>query len=356
MAKAKKAESVPKAMQEKFDRIVAITDGFSQAHLNDEYAQLIRFAVAALCRKRPSPVAKGRDRSWACGVTHALGMVNFLFDPSQEPHISAGDLYKAFGVSQSTGQAKSKTVRDILKMYQMDPNWSLPSNIDRNPMVWMLEVNGFIMDIRSAPRELQEMAFNQGLIPYIPDDGPVGSVEKVSDKKTGKAKAGKAKADKASTIASTNSLYVLDVNLMGGPISDDFIEKNPFVQRTIEIKGNQTLADLHQAIFDAFDREEEHLYEFQVGGQRPNDPNAERYGPNFPGGGFEELEFQDAAEASLASLGLSPEDIFGYHFDFGDDWWHQINVMEVQDKAPKGKYPKVTKREGASPPQYDDAL
>ena len=40
--------------------------------------------------------------------------------------------------------------------------------MDDNPMVWMLEVNGFLMDIRSAPRELQEVAFAEKLIPYIP--------------------------------------------------------------------------------------------------------------------------------------------------------------------------------------------
>ena len=43
---------------------------------------------------------------------------------------------------------------------------------------------------------------------------------------------------------------------------------------------------------------------------------------------------------------------FGYWFDFGDDWWHQINVEAIEDKVPRGKFPKVTKREGKSPPQY----
>jgi len=43
---------------------------------------------------------------------------------------------------------------------------------------------------------------------------------------------------------------------------------------------------------------------------------------------------------------------FGYWFDFGDDWWHQINVVATEDAAPRGKYPKVTKRVGKSPPQY----
>ena len=43
-----------------------------------------------------------------------------------------------------------------------------------------------------------------------------------------------------------------------------------------------------------------------------------------------------------------------YWFDFGDDWWHQINVLAIDDKVPKGKYPKVVKRIGKSPPQYVD--
>ncbi len=170
MAQVKKLENVPKSMQEKYRSIIEITDDFSATSLNEEYAQLIRYATAALCRKRPSPLIRGKVNSWACGITHALGMVNFLFDKSQSPYVGASDLYKAFKIGQSTGQGKSKEVRDILGMYQMDANWSLPSKLDSNPMVWMLSVNGMIMDIRSLPREIQEEAFEKGLIPYIPDD------------------------------------------------------------------------------------------------------------------------------------------------------------------------------------------
>lgn len=340
MAKAKQSENVPKAMQEKFDCIVAITDEFAQQHLNGEYAQLIRLATAALCRKRPSPLGKGRDRTWACGITHAIGMINFLFDASQTPHISAGELYEAFGVGASTGQAKSKQVRDTLKMSQFDSDWGLPSKIDSNPLVWMLEVNGFIVDMRSASRELQEIALAKGLIPYIPGDNGEPEVKTVDKTAAG----------------SPNALYALEVNLLGGPVTDDFIKQNPVICRTIEIKGSNTLADLHDIIFEAFDREEEHLYEFQVGGKRPNDPNADLYGPKLPSemasDDFSEMSWQDAAKASLASLCLSKDAVFGYRFDFGDDWWHQINVLEARDKAPKGKYPKVTERIGNSPPQY----
>jgi hypothetical protein len=164
-----KSEKVPKALQARFDEIVAITDAFSAEHLNGEYRQLIRYAVAALCRKRPSPVATGKANTWACGVTHAIGSVNFLFDPSQTPRIKAGDLYRAFGISQGTGQGKSKLVRDAIKMGQMDPDWTLPSRIADNPMVWLVMVDGMVVDIRRMPRALQEAAFAKGLIPYVPE-------------------------------------------------------------------------------------------------------------------------------------------------------------------------------------------
>lgn len=170
MGQVKKSENVPKSMQEKYKAIVELTDCFSEENLNEEYTQLIRYAVAALCRKRPSPLEKGKTNSWACGVTHAIGMVNFLFDKSQTPHIGAADLYEKFGVARNTGQGKSKTIRDYLGMYQSDPNWTLASNLDSNLMAWMLSVNGMIVDIRTMSREAQEIALEKGLIPYITDD------------------------------------------------------------------------------------------------------------------------------------------------------------------------------------------
>lgn len=125
-------------------------------------------AAAALCRKRPSPLASRRINSWACGIVYALGFVNFLFDKSQSPHMSAADLCAAFGVAKGTGAAKSKEVRDALNMIQMDPNWYLPSQMDDNMMAWMIMVNGLIVDARRLPLEIQEIAYQKGLIPYVP--------------------------------------------------------------------------------------------------------------------------------------------------------------------------------------------
>ena len=173
MPQVKKSESVPQVMEAIYQQIIALTDEFSKTYLNAEYGQLIRYATAALCRKRPSPLVKGKINTWACGITYAIGFVNFLFDRSQEPSLSAAELCGAFGVSNSTGAAKAKVVRETLKFSRLDPDWCLPSKLDSNPMAWMIMVNGLIVDARYVPREIQVLAYEKGLIPYVPDELPL---------------------------------------------------------------------------------------------------------------------------------------------------------------------------------------
>jgi hypothetical protein len=150
--------------------VVGLTDAFCKEYLNEEYAEMCRKLATSLVRKRPSPLLKGSPPSWASGIVRIIGRANFLDDPSQMPHMKLVEIDKAFGVGQSTGQNKSNEIRKLLKIHQFDPKWTLPSRMDDNPLVWMLEVNGFLIDIRDAPREAQEIAFEKGLIPYIPAD------------------------------------------------------------------------------------------------------------------------------------------------------------------------------------------
>lgn len=161
---------VPAAMRDKYDEIVAITDRVCAEHLNEDYAYLCRKATAALSRKRPSPLNSGRAKSWAAGVAYAIAQTNFLFDKTQTPHMTASELVEALGVGAGTASGKAKEVRDALDLYMMDPHYSLPSLVDSNPMIWLLSVNGMIVDVRTAPREVQEIAYEKGLIPYIPAD------------------------------------------------------------------------------------------------------------------------------------------------------------------------------------------
>lgn len=164
------SESVPKQMQPIYDQIVTITDAFCREHLSGEYAQMCRKLAAALSRKRPSPLARGRIETWSCGIVYAIGSVNFLSDKSFAPYMRMDDLCALMGVSKSTGANKASEIRKLFGMYQFDPTWTLPSLMDQNPMAWMIMVNGLIIDARHAPREIQEEAFRKGLIPYIPGE------------------------------------------------------------------------------------------------------------------------------------------------------------------------------------------
>jgi hypothetical protein len=161
-------EKIPKSMADKFASITTLTDSFCERHLNDEYRSMIRRAVAALARKRPSPLLKGKENVWAAAAVHAVGRINFLDDYSQLPHCKPKVIYEFFGIAESTGQNKSKEIRDLLNMEPMSPAWTLSSRLADNPMVWMLQVNGLIVDIRHESLELQQAAYEQGLIPFIP--------------------------------------------------------------------------------------------------------------------------------------------------------------------------------------------
>lgn len=162
-------DDVPPEFRERFSEIVALTDDFCDRFLNDEYKQVCRKTAFALCQKG-SPVLRGKPASWACGITYAVGRVNFLTDPSQTPHMKAEEIARGFGISPATMHAKSRIIWNGLDLMLLDPDFTLASRADQNPLIWMLKVNGMMTDIRFAPRGAQVAAYEQGLIPYIPAD------------------------------------------------------------------------------------------------------------------------------------------------------------------------------------------
>lgn len=159
---------VPAALRETVDRLLARIDPFCARHLNEDYCTLIHAAVAALARKRPSPLLTGRDASWCAGVVHAIGSANFLFDSTQSPHCSAATIADHFGVATSTSHNHAKKVRDLLKITPLSPRWCLPSLLESSDIPWILEVDGFLRDIRTLPLDVQLQACAKGLIPYVP--------------------------------------------------------------------------------------------------------------------------------------------------------------------------------------------
>ena len=151
------------------DKILFLIEPFCQKYLNEEYWDLCENMSLDLYEIL-MPLEKGKPQSWASGIVHAIGMINFLQDPSFTPYVESSKIAEAFGVSQNTMLSKSKIIRDEFDIIPLDPRWCLRSLLTDNPLVWMYNVDGLIMDIRNAPREVQEQAYEDGLIPFIPAD------------------------------------------------------------------------------------------------------------------------------------------------------------------------------------------
>ena len=164
-----KEPPIPAVARPAHDAIVGLTDAFCREHLNEEFEAMCRRLAGVLARKRPSPLVSGKPETWACGIVRTIGWVNFLDGGSDKPYMKLTAIDKAFGVAESTGQGKSKTIRSMLKIRQFDHRWTLPSRMDEDPTLWMIEFNGFVLDARLLKREFQEEALRKGLIPYIPD-------------------------------------------------------------------------------------------------------------------------------------------------------------------------------------------
>jgi len=149
--------------------------------------------------------------------------------------------------------------------------------------------------------------------------------------------------------ANTDKIYVLKVALDGCRR----------IWRRIAIRGDQTLGDLHQEIFDAFERYDEHLYTFYLAPKTVKLTRASAYrnGKRYSHpGALDNLwhgEAKNAEETTIASLCLSEKQVILYLFDFGDDWWHVITVEKVDaDPATAAYYPSVIAERGEAPAQY----
>jgi hypothetical protein len=140
MARIKRQPSkeppIPGTARPAHDAIVDLTDAFCREHLNEEYEAMCRRLAGVLARKRPSPLVSGKPETWACGIVRTIGWVNFLDDSSRKPHMKMTTIDEAFGVGESTGPGKSKAIRTMLTIRQLDHRWMLASRMESRRYRW----------------------------------------------------------------------------------------------------------------------------------------------------------------------------------------------------------------------------
>lgn len=124
------------------------------------------------------------------------------------------------------------------------------------------------------------------------------------------------------------------------------LEWKPDVWRRIEMRGDQTLEDLHDAIQDAFGWDNDHLYSFYLSG-KAFDERTEYCSP------YADCE-RHVSSYRLENIPLKPRKKLLYLFDYGDELRHTVTVEAITRGGvePRKKYPRIAERHGRNVQQY----
>ncbi|MBA3480228.1 MAG: plasmid pRiA4b ORF-3 family protein [Pirellulales bacterium] len=309
---------VPEEHQALYEEIVSLIDRFCEERLNEEYRKLCRKAAAALCQDR-SPAVRGKRAGWASGVVYAIGWVNFLNDPSQEPHVRSEEIAKWFGVSMATMQSKSKVIREGLNLSPFDPNFTLSSRMAGNPLASMLNIGGFLEAL-------------QGTL-----GGAAGSTHeplRIAADGGGAPQGGWVRTRQASAATPSADVFQIKITLK---------DVKPAVWRRVQTP-DCTLEELHDVIQTAMGWHNCHMHEFQVGETR------------FVTAAMD--EFEEAPEGSrreadvlLSELFAAGAKKFNYMYDFGDGWEHAIAIEKTLARSSKNDAPMCLAGARACPPE-----
>lgn len=181
------------------------------------------------------------------------------------------------------------------------------------------------------------------------------------------------------------TIYRFRVYLLPNPPME--FEPETEVWRDIEADGSHTLIDLHEAIFDAYDRDDTHAYEFLTRDEHGIATRSYAHPQMYTGDEswppmdddeidrflehaipedasqeakqrFRELrknppDERNAAGTTIDDLDLDDSQSLFYEFDFGDGWEHHIDIEEIRQGSLDGG-PIVVDEQGEAPPQYPE--
>ncbi len=124
-------------------------------------------------------------------------------------------------------------------------------------------------------------------------------------------------------------LYQIKVTLRG-------IE--PPIWRRFQVPRDILLDELHLVLQRVMGWDNYHMYQFIIKRQYYGQP-------------FEELEMEDATQTKLGQVVGRAGAKFGYEYDFGDSWEHELHVEKTMTVDPGKSYPVCTDGQRACPPE-----
>lgn len=119
------------------------------------------------------------------------------------------------------------------------------------------------------------------------------------------------------------------------------VRSKPPIWRRLQVPESMTLSDLHVVIQVSMGWQNAHLHEFEVKGERFSE-----FDEDIESGA------RDSASVTLRDLGLRRKNQkLTYHYDFGDDWLHEIVIESALPVDPDVKLPLCLTGRQACPPE-----
>lgn len=146
-----------KDIKERENKLLEMTGVFCSQKLDDDYFQLSEKLIKKMARKRDVPFKRGKLEIWAAAVVYTIGSINFLFDKSSEPYISAQEISDYFGTKKSTVSNKAGQIREMFDLTIFDNEFATEHIRETNPFNDLVVVDGFIVPLSSIPEVLQKL-------------------------------------------------------------------------------------------------------------------------------------------------------------------------------------------------------
>lgn len=144
-------------IKERENKLLEMTGMFCSQKLDDNYFQLSEKLIKKMGRKREVPFKRGKLEIWAASVIYTIGSINFLFDKSFEPYISAQEINDYFGTKSSTVSNKAGQIRKMFNLKMFDNEFATEHMNETNPINNLVMVDGLIVPLSSIPEDLQEL-------------------------------------------------------------------------------------------------------------------------------------------------------------------------------------------------------
>lgn len=141
-------------IKQKEAKLLELTRSFCAQKLDDDYSHLCEKLIKKLGRKKDVPFKRGKPEIWAAAVVYAIGSINFLFDKSFEPYITAKQISEYFGTKNSTVSNKARQIKEMFDMWHFNPEFSTKTMTESNPFNQMVMVDGFIVPLDTLPADL----------------------------------------------------------------------------------------------------------------------------------------------------------------------------------------------------------